>query len=196
MNMHRERLQRGLTLVENLVALLLLSFALLGLAGLIVKTLGREKDSVSHSLAALQAQDIADRMRANRKGYDNGDYLTALSVVDAGTSQSCSASGFGKATGTVAVCTPTQMAQDDAYNWRQWISLSLPGAIGVVCNDDTPDDGTYDSTSPNATQFACDGGTRVVIKIFWNVSRNGGRASSSDPLHPDNVQRFVMVYRP
>jgi type IV pilus assembly protein PilV len=183
------RLQRGLTLIENLVALLLLSFALLGLAGLIAKTLGREKDSVSHSLAALQAQDIADRMRANRKAYDAGTYFTYLNALNTSPgSQNCSAEGFG-GTSSPSTCTPAQMAQDDAYNWRQWVAKSLPGGVAVVCHDDTPDDGT-------TTGEQCDGGTRVVIKIFWSVKRTGGRASSSDPNAPDNSQRFVMVFQP
>ncbi len=176
--------QLGLTLIENLVALLLLSFSLLGMAGLITQTLGRGKDSVSHSLAAMQAQDIADRMRANRKAYDIGNYFTYLGTASTQpASQGCSASGFG-GTPTVADCTPDQMAQDDAYDWRQWVASSLPGGIAVVCHDDTPNDGL--DSDP-----ACDGGTRTAIKIFWRVSRGGGRAS--DGTHD---QRFVMVFRP
>ncbi len=177
-------LQRGLTLIENLIALLLLSFSLLGLAGLIAKTLVREKDAVSHSLAALQAQDIAERMRANRKAYDAGIYFVYLSAADTlANAQNCSAGGFA-ATPSPAVCSPVQMAQDDAFDWRQWVAKSLPGGVAVVCRDDTPDDGSD-------TDVACDNGSRIAIKIFWRVARGGGRASDRS-----DIQRFTMVYQP
>lgn len=176
--------QHGMIMVENLVALVLISFALLGMAGLIVKTLSREKESVYHSLAAAQAQDIAERMRANKSSFTSGDYFTQLQTVGTNpTSQHCSAGGFGGVS-PPSVCTSASLAQDDAYAWRQWIAKSLPGGVGVVCKDDTPEDGT--DTAP-----ACDGGGRVAIKIFWRDKKNGGRASDSG-----DIQRFVMVFQP
>lgn len=179
------RIQRGLTLIENLVALLLLSFALLGLAGLMGRTLGREKESVYHSLASVMAQDIAEKVRTNR-----GVFNTYINLLNAPTSspasKSCSAGGFGKVTTPVA-CTPAQLAEDDAYNWRRWVATSLPGGVGIVCRDNTPDDGT--DTNP-----ACDGGARVAIKIFWRDAKGGGRASAT----PDTelIQRFVTTFQP
>lgn len=174
----------GMILLENLVSLLLISFALLGMAGLIIKTLSREKESVYHSLAAVQAQDIAERMRTNKSAFSDGTYLAKLNATDtAPASQSCSAGGFGAVT-TPAACTAVKLAEDDAYSWRQWIAASLPGGTGIVCLDDSPDDGTI--AAP-----ACAGGSKVVVKIFWRDKKNGGRASDST-----DIQRFVMVFQP
>lgn len=174
----------GMILIENLVSLLLISFALLGMAGLIVKTLSREKESVYHSLAAVQAQDIAERMRANKSAFTAGTYVAKLNATNtAPASQSCSAGGFGAATAPAA-CTPDKLAEDDAYSWRQWIAASLPGGTGIVCMDDSPDDGTI-------ADPACAGGSKVVVKIFWRDKKNGGRASDST-----DTQRFVMVFQP
>ncbi|WP_417066923.1 type IV pilus modification protein PilV [Niveibacterium terrae] len=175
---------KGMILLENLVSMLLISFALLGMAGLIIKTLSREKESVYHSLAAVQAQDIAERMRANKSAFTAGTYLSKLNATDtAPASQSCSAGGFGAAA-TPAACTTVKLAEDDAYSWRQWIAKSLPGGIGIVCQDDSPDDGTI--AAP-----ACAGGSKVVVKIFWRDKKNGGRATDST-----DTQRFVMVFQP
>ena len=182
------RKQTGLTLLENLVALLLISFALLGLAGLITKTLNREKESVFHSLASVQAQDIVERMRVNQSAFVAGNYYTYLSTTAASpASQNCSANFLTAS--TPDTCDPAKMAQDDAYRWRQVIKKSLPGGVGIVCKDDTPDDGT-------ATTPACAGGTRVVVKIFWRDTKGGGRATDIGAATHANDQRFVMVFQP
>ena len=58
--------QRGFTLVEALVALLVLSIGLLGIAALYVETLRASRTSLYRTQAVNFATDLADRMRANR----------------------------------------------------------------------------------------------------------------------------------
>ena len=60
------RCQRGFTLVEALVALLVLSVGLLGIAALYVETLRASRMSLYRTQAVNFATDLADRMRANR----------------------------------------------------------------------------------------------------------------------------------
>jgi type IV pilus assembly protein PilV len=59
--------QRGMTLIEILVAVVVLSVGLLGLAGLQLKGIQVNQGSVYRWQAAMLAEDIADRMRADRK---------------------------------------------------------------------------------------------------------------------------------
>jgi type IV pilus assembly protein PilV len=101
--------QRGMTLIEILVAIVVLSIGLLGLAGLQLKGLQVGQGSTYRWQAAILAEDIADRMRADRTSALAGNYTLALN-------------GTPSATGT------TLAAIDD------WLSrvLSLPGGAASI----------------------------------------------------------------
>jgi type IV pilus assembly protein PilV len=66
--------RRGMTLIEILVAIVVLSVGLLGLAGLQLKGLQVNQGSVYRWQAAMLAEDIADRIRADRAGALKGAY--------------------------------------------------------------------------------------------------------------------------
>ncbi|MEX1067012.1 MAG: type IV pilus modification protein PilV [Aquisalimonadaceae bacterium] len=66
--------QRGLTLIEVLVTMVVLSIGLLGLAGLQAYALQNNNSAYYASQATILTQDIADRMRANREAALNGQY--------------------------------------------------------------------------------------------------------------------------
>lgn len=59
------RNHHGFTLLETLIALLILSFGLLGLAGLQLKTLQSSHASYQRSLANIIAADAVERLWAN-----------------------------------------------------------------------------------------------------------------------------------
>lgn len=66
---------RGFTLLEVLVAILVLSIGLLGLAGLMASSLKNSHSAYQRTQATWLAYDALDRMRANRQvalaqGYD------------------------------------------------------------------------------------------------------------------------------
>lgn len=65
---------RGFTLIEILIALLVLSLGLIGLAMLQATGLRFNNDSYMRSQATILAYDIIDRMRANKAAADAGDY--------------------------------------------------------------------------------------------------------------------------
>jgi type IV pilus assembly protein PilV len=67
---------RGFTLIEAMVALLVLSIGLLGVAGLQLTSLRSNTSSSYRSQATFLAYDIADRMRANRQAAMAGSYLS------------------------------------------------------------------------------------------------------------------------
>ncbi|MES1999426.1 MAG: type IV pilus modification protein PilV [Pseudomonadota bacterium] len=158
--------ENGFTLLEVLVAIVVLSLGLLGLAGLQAASLRNNQVAYYRSIATQQAQDIADRMRANMAGV----IAPADPYTFSGTpaAQDC-------ISGT---CSAALMAQSDANLWNSANARLLPGGAGAVCMDSTPDDGT-----PAAP--ACDGlGTLRVIKVWW-----------FDKQAVAN-QRFVTVFTP
>ncbi|WP_278433557.1 type IV pilus modification protein PilV [Stutzerimonas kunmingensis] len=70
--------QRGATLIEVLVAMLILSVGLLGLASMQMTALQSNQSAYYRSQATVLAYDIIDRMRANRADALNGVYDIAI----------------------------------------------------------------------------------------------------------------------
>ncbi len=58
--------QQGFSLIEVMVTMLIVSIGLLGIAGIIMTSLKNSQSSYGRSQATLLANDIIDRMRANR----------------------------------------------------------------------------------------------------------------------------------
>jgi len=69
--------QRGATLLEVLVAIVVLSFGLLGMAGLQIAALQSNRSALESSRATMLAYDLLDRMRANLREVRKGEYDTS-----------------------------------------------------------------------------------------------------------------------
>jgi type IV pilus assembly protein PilV len=69
----RRPAQAGATMIEVLVAILIFSFGMLGLAGLQVKTMAYTQSSLMRSQATALADDVLDRMRADRENARKTD---------------------------------------------------------------------------------------------------------------------------
>lgn len=93
----------GIGLVEVLVALIVMSVGMLGIASLYVTTLQSKTTALSRMKAVNLANDIAERIRANPSAASA--YL--LATTDATVATDC----------TTANCTPEQMAASDLYQW-------------------------------------------------------------------------------
>lgn len=165
--------ERGFTLIEVLVAIVVLSIGLLGLAGLQTVSLRNNHSAYLRGQATLLAYDIADRMRANMSAVQTGDYhkLTLPTTIP-----NCE--------GSSADCSSIQMAQYDISQWNNRITGWLPSGAGVVCKDsDLSDD---DDATPVDTK--CDktptSSAPYVIKIWWDDDRSG------------NLMHFVTSFQP
>ncbi len=121
---HRATPQSGFTLFEVLIALLILSIGLLGLAGLQAIGLRNNHRAYLRTQAVLQAYDILDRMRANMQGVTAGDYDSITTPVP--SIPACAAAS------PPVSCTPAQMAQYDSYAWNTENAALLPGGSGTV----------------------------------------------------------------
>jgi len=104
-------LMRGMTLVEVLVATVIISVGLLGVAALQITSLRNNQNSAFRTQATALAQDIIDRMRANRTAALSPQYLYNVAI---GTSITLGA-------------TPTQ-DQRDLSEWKTALRTQLPPA--------------------------------------------------------------------
>jgi type IV pilus assembly protein PilV len=73
--------QRGVGLIEVLVAVLILSIGLLGLAGLQMRTLRDNQSALDRSVAVVETHAIADAMRADRAVAEADGYDIALGAA-------------------------------------------------------------------------------------------------------------------
>lgn len=119
---HRARSQQGFTLLEILVAIVVISLGLLGLAGLQVVSLNNNQTAQYRSIATQQAYDIADRMRANLLGISGGFYNNLAAIIPA--DPDCMTN----------VCSPQQMATADHAHWNANNRDMLPGGSGTVAS--------------------------------------------------------------
>lgn len=93
---------RGFSLIEVLVAVLVLAIGLLGLAGLQLTGLKSNHSAYVRSQAALLAYDITERMRANRAAALVGDYDNCAAYDDCADWEASVSALMGEgATGTI-----------------------------------------------------------------------------------------------
>lgn len=115
------RPSRGFSLLEVLVALLIFSLGLLGLAGLLVVSVKVNNGAYIRTQANFLAQSLADRMRANmaavwENGYD-GDY------PETGTPPACAVG---------AACSTDDVATRDRTLWSQQLVDLMPNPTATV----------------------------------------------------------------
>jgi type IV pilus assembly protein PilV len=107
---------KGFSLLELLIALLVFSIGLLGLAGLLVVSVKTNQSAYLRSQASFLSQSMADRMRNNIMGVWTNAYNSAIP---------------GGAT-TTCPCTPAQLATRDLFMWSQELASFLPNATGNI----------------------------------------------------------------
>jgi len=151
---NRQRKQGGFTLLEVLIALLVLSIGLLGLAAL--QTVGLRSNQMANmrTQATQRAYDMSDRMRANQVGVDAQSYIQSTTDDVPDVEVNC----------TTAICTATEMVIFDKANWLAEV-VRLPGGQGRITRDAS---GAF---------------VQHTITVFWDEERTGasGTDCGDDP---------------
>lgn len=114
--------QSGFTLLEVLVAIVVLSLGLLGLAGLQAATLRNNQIAYYRTIAIQQTYDMADRIRANQAGVAAGEYNALDASIPA--DPDCVAN----------TCTAANMAVADHSQWNNNNARMLPAGTGTVAS--------------------------------------------------------------
>lgn len=114
---------QGFTLIETLVALVVLSIGLLGIASLQLSSLRWNHGASMRSQATLLAYDIVDRMRANQNAAnDTHDYDIAIGATRS---------------------SPVTVADNDLILWKQSLAATLPSGDGSVVRQVTGTSTTF-----------------------------------------------------
>jgi type IV pilus assembly protein PilV len=168
----QRRIAPGFTLLEVLIAIVVVAFGLLGLAGLQVFALKNNQSASLRVAATNLTTDIIDRMKSNYVGVINNNYNQPSTAAYGTTVGNCATTG----------CDPAQLAANDLREWQERVKATLPGGIGIVCLDQTPStDGAPTAsatwTPPTAN---CDGtgATAYAVKIYWYDDRTQANAAN------------------
>lgn len=182
--------QHGASMLEILVALVVIALGLLGIAGMNIIGLKDSNLAYQYSVATLQAQDMAERIGANRVGISRYDAITWWTAGDVQPT-SC-VSVCTEVDGVIScsspACTTAQMAADDSWRWNYNNRTMLPSGNGSV----TEDDGDY------------------LIAVRWSDPQLNGadgwdgtagtdtRVSCGDPSSTanNNLRCHALRYRP
>lgn len=122
--------QSGFTLIEVLVAVVILSVGLLGVASLQVQGLKNNQSAYLRSQATLLAYDMADRMRTNSTRAIAGDYDDFDSLSSVPSDPGCISGAIG--------CSPANLADTDLFEWARRLNgtaestILLPDAQGKI----------------------------------------------------------------
>jgi len=113
------RKQHGFSLVESMVALVVLSVGMIGMAALYSQGLGAGRTAQYRTAAVNLVADMADRIRVNRLGQFNYALPAANNACDP-------QSGGG------VDCTPALMATHDLFVWNAEVAAALPNGTSLV----------------------------------------------------------------
>lgn len=121
------RAQSGSTLIEALVAMLVLSIGLLGIAGLSAASLRFSQGGWARASISSGLSDLADRVRANPTAavdayaFNTDNYAAQRTALDSGAvaiSTDCMAT----------TCTAAELADFHLTEWRIGLNRSMPGS--------------------------------------------------------------------
>lgn len=110
--------QHGSSLIEVMIALLVLAIGLLGFAGMQTQGIATGRQAYLHSTAAFLAEDMVERIRANTaqsKAY-------SMLFTDSGTNNHCDTTD----------CSAVDLMKWDQYKWQTRVASLLPKGQGKV----------------------------------------------------------------
>ena len=192
--------QAGFTLLEVLIAVVVLSFGVLGMVGLQAASLQANRDARLQAAAARLGHELVDMMRGNK---DVANQVTAAAnpyLFDTNTGPYRAAP---EDCYRMACTTTTSVA---IYEVGEWLGrvVGTPSAIGVpavpgelpgarvrVCFDSTP------FTAQGIPQWACsNSGAVAVVKIGWTRSSTNRAATAASAIELATTPTIVLPVTP
>lgn len=135
------KFQNGVTLIEVLVAMIVMSFGMLGVAGLQVATAKFQQGSRVRGMLAPQLSDIASRIRANPDEAGKNAATGAFST----SSYALSDTWDGQQNATLTLskycekdgvsCSTAERSSYDMTTWRQRVRVAAPQGAALLSGD-------------------------------------------------------------
>ena len=186
--------QAGFTLLEVLIAVVVLSFGVLGMVGLQAASLQANRDARLQAVAARLGQELVDMMGANRSiaqqttAAGNPYLFDSSSGVYPAPPEDC----------FLVACTSTlDVAHYEMSEWMgrvvggAGVPAELPGARVVVCFDSDPFAGN------GTANWACNNtGSVAVVKIGWTRMSTKRAATAAAAFELATAPSIVLPVSP
>ena len=170
--------QRGISLIEVMMAVLIFSVGMLGLASLMVMATRSNHAAYLRTQVTFLAQSMADRMRANPVGVWNGNYNNTSYPITGSTDCETTA------------CAPANVAKRDQQTWSTLLTTLLPNATAsIACAD--KGSLSYGGLGTDQLNRRPPYGGSCAMTIKW-TERNAGDKSHSDAA----AQTFAWEFQP
>jgi type IV pilus assembly protein PilV len=138
-HLHPMSRNRGFSLVEVMVALVVSAVGLLGLAKMESLAISSTAVASARSIAAIEASSLAAAMHANR-GYWAAVAPASTTITSTlGSAPTISDAGLSSAPpnncsvpAAVGTCTANQMAAFDVQRWAAGLQTLLPGSFSTI----------------------------------------------------------------
>lgn len=114
--------QKGFTLIEVMIAVVVFSFGLLGVAGIMTVSIKNNHNGYMRSQATFLASSIIDTMRKNQLELWNGGFDGPHSGTTDINTMCIAAVG----------CTSKELAIRDLLQWSNMLTQLLPNSLGVI----------------------------------------------------------------
>ena len=161
----RLREEKGFTLIEVLVAILIVGVGVLGVAGMQVVSLQQNRNALFRDTGLQLANDIIDRMRANNEiSYGPVAFEDAPSF-----SVNC----------LDAPCNPTEMSEFDLAQWKCRLNpLDSDGALFPACGllfdvDPADPDAEFPAAALPGGRGSISGTDVNEVRVEWITDRDG-----------------------
>jgi type IV pilus assembly protein PilV len=158
----------GFSLVEVLVASTVFSLGLAGFTALLLSSIIGSAEARREGVASMAATSLAEQIRLNPTALDR--YINPPEYV----SRICTGNNS---------CSPEHQADYDFRLWQLELADSIKNARGLICRDETPQDGIEGNSQ-------CDGTGPLVIKIFWNGQNSANQGSGGS--NESTQHRFTL----
>ena len=162
--------QRGFSMIEVLVTLLIISLALLGTAGLQAYSMRLNQSGQFRTQAVFLVADLAERMEANTPGAVRAAYVLPESSTVNALSTACT-TGMCPCAAAPGDC--NALANFDLSQWQNVVAASLPQASWEVCVDANRDN--VCDVSPIASNPIT-----YMIRVSWVDRRVDTTQGASD----------------
>lgn len=123
----------GSSMIEVLVSLIIIAFAMLGAVGLQVTSMKMSKGASLRTQAILLSTEIAERMETNKVASLSGAYMVPFSSTPALATADC----------LVSACTSEQLASYDIAEWSSRVTATLQGASWQITQTTAGNPATY-----------------------------------------------------
>lgn len=168
---------RGFSLIEVLVALLVLAVGVLGILVLQLNSLRASRDVALQATALRLASDIAEQVSGSTGSTET---LQAFARFDFTATSAAPKTGIN-CFGIDKFCTPTQMVDFAMRQWQQRIQQALPGGRVRICRDASPWQAATKTLRWDCDTTTDDALTPLWIKVGWRGSQRSVTAASSVP---------------